>query len=242
MHQPIQPIVINYDIVAVTGGNLGQTLSNDGRYKALLLPTRVINDVRFFSMDRRDGRVGRLVNNNWAMLDFIIKARNDKIRIMCDDGEVDPMQAAARDVPMPSTKRQRVDVIDAIEMPWITVTINDVEVKVIPSVLAKNRLFMELSVRNLELLLELPRTEAFPKIARDNVFWDHDRGNVWAWWHDGRARKWRRRLAHVPPHASKAELQHAIDIAADAVAEYVVEYHTRPTGSDDEDSGDEDDA
>ncbi len=230
MAQERESVQVVSDVVSVHGGFLKKAT----KYSALLLDTNIVGGTKFFCVDKRDTRLTKFLGGMFDMVDFLILGRNNKVQeLMCDDPEADPMESL-RDVPAPATKRQRKERIDNFMTPWITVQANGVDVKVLPSVLGHDKLAMELTQANVELLLARPLGDgrAFPIIDHPKIHWHAATLSLWAWYFDKWARpvgKWRRKLHRMAPQTTKDELQRAINVAVVVMHNWLQENHT-PNG------------
>eukprot|EP00927_Polykrikos_kofoidii_P003362 TRINITY_DN11331_c0_g1_i1.p2 TRINITY_DN11331_c0_g1~~TRINITY_DN11331_c0_g1_i1.p2 ORF type:complete len:161 (+),score=27.82 TRINITY_DN11331_c0_g1_i1:295-777(+) len=148
-----------------------------------------------------------------------------------------------RDIPAPSSQRQRREMVDNAVTPFIIVNVNGTDVEMLPSVLAQDVLAIDFSQLNPELLFARPEKEVlpFPIVSSENIHWSAPGLALWAWWFDAREGKWRRKFRRVSPHTLKGELQRDIDQAVEQMTEWLAADHTEPSDhlSNSENSGDD---
>jgi len=153
------------------------------KYQAMLLEIKMIENKRAFVVDRRDSRMSRFLGGDFSMVDFIISERNRKVSEQACEGEMlDPM-AHQTDVPRPSTKRQRLELVNGADTKWVPLLIEAQQINVLATWDTRNQLCMESTTENLEMLLMSPsESSVFPLMKHVNVHWYAPNSKIWSWW------------------------------------------------------------
>ena len=202
------------------------------KYQCLLLQTREVFGTRVFTVDRTDTRMKKFLDDNWAMVDWLVARRNRAIEdILCDDPEAaDPLASADRDIPPPSTKRHRAEVLYTAGNAFVKIDVGGVGVSVVSVCNPREKLSLELSDRNVALLLETPPAleDEFPQITNPLIHWYATSHSVATWYVGGEPKRRRRKLVSVKVCNTRAETQVAIDKMVGVLAMWRDAHHDEP--------------
>lgn len=186
-----QPVQVDGNIFSITGGHLGN--------KELIVKAELDTDgISFTTIDRTTSRFRVFLGGNYAMMDHMIKLRNEAVDRKMGSQEMDandPMHAAGAAAPdgAGGLQRKRREVFGDLEDD--TVEINPVSeggevhsVRVRPHWYKRAKLTLQVTQANFELLLQQPHDSADsfrPIIMAEGVTWNKSRSCVWLAWFDG---------------------------------------------------------
>ena len=139
------------------------------------LATRYEHDRRVCTINKRDGRLCRLIGN-WAMVDYLTARRNEQVMAVLADEE------DGQEMPRQTTKRQRQASLD--ERPrFIGITVNDVTVHVMTAASARDKLVVEYTADTIKVLATQPPPMpcSFPYIDDPDIAWHLGTHSLVAW-------------------------------------------------------------
>ena len=215
------------DVFAVTGGGMVKE-----RSKAWIITPTEVDGKKTGEIYERDHLTGKFLGNNFAMVDHIRHLRNEMVKEQMKE-QIDGT--------LNKPKRELVDKLPKV----LTVIVKTASVVASVNVLTEWRgngvLQLEITLPNLELLLEQPPAESAPwtpKIESADVHWRTSTNALNCKYWDSRAMKYKSKTiaVDVGSEVDDEAKQDLVDRAKVELEEYYASHHNRDgnmPGSDD---------